>query len=68
MTLNILVCLFLAHLIQKHSSIDPILVLKSTQNSLLCTDLGLSDPKLSSSGSSMNRGYSPDTHPNTYSV
>lgn len=34
------------------------------QNSLLCTDLGLSDPKLSSSGNSVNRGYSPDLHHN----
>lgn len=41
-----------------------ILALKITQNSLLCTDLGLSDPKLSSSGSSVKRGHSPDIHYN----
>lgn len=63
-TLNLLMCLFHACLIQKHSSTDPILVLKSTQNSLMCTDLGLSDPKLSSLGSSVKRGYSPDIHNN----
>lgn len=67
-------CFFLLTcLLQKHSGTASILVLKSMPNSLMCTEPGLLDPKLSSVGSSdkgdsnEKRVYPPQRSITTYS-
>lgn len=53
-----------AHLTQKHASVAFILVMKSMPNSIMCTELGLVNPKPTSLGSSERRGYPPHIHHN----